>query len=84
MDGEDLHGAGSTSSGTPNPHGHEPKALRGERLRPRRPRHLGRRRSGHLQELIEDENNPKFGDMINNSHTVMTQAFQLWMTQDGA
>jgi uncharacterized protein with NAD-binding domain and iron-sulfur cluster len=31
------------------------------------------------QELIEDPHNKPFGEMIANSHTVMTQAFQLWM-----
>ena len=31
------------------------------------------------KELIADGNNPRFGNMIAGSHTVMTQAFQLWM-----
>ena len=33
------------------------------------------------QELIEDEGNPRFRAMIDNSHTVMTQAFQLWLNR---
>lgn len=32
-------------------------------------------------ELIADEANPRFGAMIKNSHTCMTQAFQLWMNR---
>ena len=32
-------------------------------------------------ELIKDPRNPRFGNMIKNSHTVMTQAFQLWMNR---
>ncbi|MDX1415535.1 MAG: NAD(P)-binding protein [Candidatus Promineifilaceae bacterium] len=33
-------------------------------------------------ELIDDKDNPKFKAMIDNSRTVMTQAFQLWVSQD--
>jgi len=33
-------------------------------------------------ELLADENNPRFKAMIDNSRTVMTQAFQLWANQD--
>ncbi len=33
------------------------------------------------QELMEDERNTPFRDMVVNGHTVMTQAFQLWLTQ---
>ena len=32
-------------------------------------------------ELINDPRNPRFANMIENSHTVMTQAFQLWMNR---
>jgi uncharacterized protein with NAD-binding domain and iron-sulfur cluster len=32
-------------------------------------------------ELATDPTNPRFGRMLANSHTVMTQAFQLWMNQ---
>ncbi|MFL5884889.1 MAG: acetoacetate decarboxylase family protein, partial [Thermoleophilaceae bacterium] len=33
------------------------------------------------KELIEDDGNPGFGRMIENSHTTMTQAFQLWLAR---
>jgi uncharacterized protein with NAD-binding domain and iron-sulfur cluster len=33
-------------------------------------------------ELLADQNNPRFKAMIDNSRTVMTQAFQLWASQD--
>ena len=33
------------------------------------------------QELIQDAGNPRFRAMIENSHTVMTQAFQLWLAR---
>ena len=33
------------------------------------------------RELIEDEANPRFRTMIENSSTVMTQAFQLWLNR---
>ena len=33
------------------------------------------------EELIKDRDNPGFRTMIDNSHTVMTQAFQLWLNR---
>lgn len=33
------------------------------------------------QELLEDPGNPRFRAMIENSHTAMTQAFQLWLNR---
>ena len=33
-------------------------------------------------ELLDDTDNPRFKAMIDNSRTVMTQAFQLWASQD--
>lgn len=34
------------------------------------------------EELMADQDNPRFDVMIENSRTVMTQAFQLWASQD--
>jgi uncharacterized protein with NAD-binding domain and iron-sulfur cluster len=33
------------------------------------------------QELIEDSGNPRFRAMVENAHTTMTQAFQLWLNR---
>jgi uncharacterized protein with NAD-binding domain and iron-sulfur cluster len=38
-------------------------------------------RNGICNELKGDTGNPNFGRMLDNSHTVMTQAFQLWLTR---
>jgi uncharacterized protein with NAD-binding domain and iron-sulfur cluster len=36
-------------------------------------------RNGICAELADDAGNPNFGRMLDNSYTVMTQAFQLWL-----
>src|SRR5881398_1732992 len=80
VDGERLRKDGIDLEFTPNPLGHKPKTLRrGEdfdtvvlgisvgALPP------------ICRELIEDGGNPRFRAMIENSHTAMTQAFQIWL-----
>jgi uncharacterized protein with NAD-binding domain and iron-sulfur cluster len=80
VDGEQLHQRGVNLEWEANPLAHAPQTLRrGEdfdilvlgisvaALAP------------ICGELIEDAGNPRFGTMITNAHTTMTQAFQLWL-----
>lgn len=82
VDGEELRDRGVNLEWEPNPTGKEPEILkRGE--------HFDLAVLGIsvaalpplCQELIEDDGNPGFRAMIANSHTVMTQAFQLWLNR---
>src|SRR6266540_1147396 len=82
VDGEQLRDRGVNLEWEPNPLGHEPEILKkGE--------HFDLAVLGIsvaalppiCRELIEDDGNPRFRAMIDNSHTVMTQAFQLWLNR---
>ena len=82
VDGEELRRRGVNLEWEPNPLGREPRRLvRGEDFDIAVLGISVAALPDICQELIADENNPEFREMIDNSHTVMTQAFQLWLNK---
>ena len=82
VDGEELRRRGVNLEWEPNPLGREPRRLvRGEDFDIAVLGISVAALPDICQELIADENNPEFREMIDNSHTVMTQAFQLWLNR---
>ncbi len=80
VDGESISKKGVNLERDPNPLGRKPERLRrGEdfdlvvlAIPPDVQRTVCR-------ELLEDEGNPRYAAMMDNTHSVMTQAFQLWI-----
>lgn len=84
VDGEKLRKQGTNLEWEANPLRHKPLALRRGKDKDFELVVLGIPVAGLEEicgELIEDADNPRFGEMIKNSRTVMTQAFQLWLNR---
>ena len=81
--GEKLRKKGVNLEETPNPLNHKPTTLkRGEDFDSVVLGISVAALPAITKELINDTKNPRFKAMIDNSATVQTQAFQLWMNQD--
>ncbi len=82
-DGEALHARGVNFEREPNPLGRAPRTLRRgqdfDEIVLAIP--VGALRDP-CAELVDDPGNPGFREMIEQSRTVMTQAFQLWVTAE--
>ena len=82
VEGEDLHRHGVNLEWEPNPLKQEPRRLvRGEDFDLAVLGISVAALPDICQELIKDERNPGFAAMVENSRTVMTQAFQLWLNE---
>ncbi len=82
VEGEKLRGQGVNLEWDPNPLAHGAKTLRqGEDFDLVVLGISVAALPAICEELIADADNPGFRSMIDNSHTVMTQAFQLWLNR---